>query len=184
MKEKILVLAYPGIGKTYTVSNYQNVIDFEQQHYTYIYDEDIKDLPLEQIKNMPSKRQPNPDWPNNFIADIKPQLEKDKVVITTFISKVYQALCEIAKLQQQGVRVILVMFDKNNFEELANRFRERGSNELFIERRQEDFNEVTKLFENAEGVEKIVLSSGQYLADALIDHGLQLKPGQGQKNYK
>ena len=58
MKQKTLVLAYPGIGKTYTAENYRNVMDFEQQHYVSIYDENIRHLPLEEIKGQARKRCP------------------------------------------------------------------------------------------------------------------------------
>jgi hypothetical protein len=61
MKKKILVLAYPGIGKTYTAEHYENVIDFEQQFYTYVYDDDIKRLPLDQIKLSGKTKRPNPE---------------------------------------------------------------------------------------------------------------------------
>ena len=180
--EKILVLVYPGIGKTYTAENYENVIDFEQQHYIYIYDEDIRHLPLEQIKGWASKRKPNPEWPQNYIGGIREQLEQGRIVITTFIPATYKALCEDA--QYQNVRIILVVFNKDNFEELAQRFRERNNTEEFIERRRADFPIVVKIFEDAPNVEKVVVESGEYLADALINYGIELQQGKGMKNYR
>ena len=34
IKEKVLVLAYPGAGKSYLADNYKDVSDFEFQHYS------------------------------------------------------------------------------------------------------------------------------------------------------
>jgi len=181
MNEKILVLAYPGLGKTFTADHYANISDFEQQFYTYIYDDAVKNLPLEQIKSDMSKKTPNPDWPNNFIKGIGEELEKGKIVITTLIPKVYKALC--VDTQYENTRIILVVFDKDNFEELADRFRARGNAEEFIERRRKDFPVVLEQFENAKNVEKVIAKSGEYLADALISHGIKLIPGKGSKNY-
>ena len=181
MNPKILVLAYPGIGKTYMADNYENVIDFEQQHFISIYDEDIRHLPLEQIKGQTSKRKPNPDWPQNYVEGIRQELETGRIVITTFIPATYKALCEDA--QYENVRIILAVFDPNSFEELAQRYRERNNTEEFIERRRADFPTSIKLFEEAPKVEKVVVKAGEYLADALINHGIELNGGRGFKNY-
>jgi len=177
----ILVLAYPGIGKTYVADHYQNVIDFEHQHYIHIYDEDIRHQPLEQIKGQTSKRRPNPEWPNNYIGAIKEELKKGRMVITPFIPATYEVLTK--KDLNQDVRIILAVFDKNNFEDLAKRYRIRNNTEEFIERRRLDFPNTIKLFEDAENVEKVIVESGKYLADALIDYKIELKPGKGLKNY-
>lgn len=49
MDKHILVLAYPGTGKTYIADNYEDVSDIEFQHYRYDYG-NYKNLPLEQLK--------------------------------------------------------------------------------------------------------------------------------------
>ena len=180
MDEKILVLVYPGLGKTWVAENFANVIDFEQQHYTFIYDDDIKDLPLEQIKSDASKRRPNPDWPNNFISGVNMALKSNDIVITTFIPKVYKA---ILSADYQNVRIILATFNHENFEELAERFRARGNSEDFVERRRADFSIVNQLLQKDKTNEKIIVESGEYLASALIKYGVKLLPGKGQKNY-
>jgi len=199
---KTLVLAYPGTGKTFAAENFENVFDFEQQHYISIYDEDIRHLPLEQIKGAVGRRKPNPDWPQNFTRGISDVFADGRVVITTFVPSVFEAIFQTAEIVEKklgsagcvipiskfittfkGVRIILAVFDKNSFAELAERFRARGNTEEFIERRRLDFAEVHKLFEEAEGIEKVIIQSGSYLADALVQHGINLVPGTGQKNY-
>ena len=46
MKNKILILAYMGTGKTELERRYNNVIDLDFQDYKYIYDESIRNLPV------------------------------------------------------------------------------------------------------------------------------------------
>ena len=158
MKEKILVLVYPGLGKTYTAENFANVIDFEQQFYTYIYDDSVKHLPLEQIKSDASKKTPNPEWPDNFIKGIDGALENNEIVITTFTPKVYDALC--VGTHRENTRTILVFFDRDNFDELADRYRARGNTEEFIDRRKVDFQKVMQRFDDDETAEKVVVKAG------------------------
>jgi len=179
-KENILVLAYPGTGKTYTASNFENVMDFEQQFYTYVYDDNIKHLPLEQIKNSMTTKRPNPQWPTPFVKDLGEELPKNEIVIATFTPQVYEA---VRDANYPNTKIILAVFDQNNFEELADRFRARGNTEEFVDRRRVDFPVANEIFDNAEGVDKIVIRSGKYLADALTEYGLELRPGEGKKNY-
>lgn len=54
MKNKLLILAYMGTGKTELEYRYNNVVDLDFQDYKYIYDESIRDLPLEQRKGQTS----------------------------------------------------------------------------------------------------------------------------------
>jgi hypothetical protein len=176
--EKILVLAYPGTGKTYLAEHYANVIDFEQQHYVSLYDEDVRDLPLEQIKGMTNKRIPNPAWPANYITAIKAELEKNLLVITTFIPSTYEALrSEIFA----DTKIILAIFNPNNFEELVNRFKVRGNAPEFIDRRRADFPKVVELFNNDKEAFKIIIET--YLDEALKENGISLVKGKGYKNY-
>lgn len=67
MKDKLLILAYMGTGKTELEHQYKNVIDLDFQDYKYIYDETIKHLPLEKRNGQTSLRVENPEYPNNFI---------------------------------------------------------------------------------------------------------------------
>lgn len=84
MKE-LLIMAYMGTGKTELESRYKDIVDFDFQDYKYIYDESIRDLPLEQRKGLTNLRTENPDYPQNFLEDAVKLLNDGKIVASLFI---------------------------------------------------------------------------------------------------
>lgn len=178
MKNKLLILAYMGTGKTELEYRYNNVVDLDFQDYKYIYDESIRALPLEQRKGQTSLRVENPEYPNNFINAILNELEKDKIVVSPFIEHVLKAIdSDNFENNVKNTRIILVFPMSNNFDEYVDRFKKRGNNEEFILRREKEFTSLIELFEKAttDKYEKIIIKPKQYLSEALIEHGVNLK---------
>ncbi len=175
--QRILIMAYMGTGKTETEKNYKNVIDLDFQDYKYIYDESIRDLPLEQRKGSVNLRKENPNYPNNFIKVALDELNLGKIVISPFIEHVFDAYnSNEFKLKAKDTRVILVCPMRNNFEEYIERFKNRGNSEEFIERRRVEFPSLIDLFEREQEYEKIIIKPGQFLSEALIENGIILQP--------
>lgn len=184
MKNKLLILAYMGTGKTELAYRYNNVIDLDFQDYKYIYDESIRDLPLEQRKGSVSLRTENPDYPSNFIKAILEKLETGKIVVSPFIEHVFKAIdSNDFKRNAKNTRIILVFPMSNNFEEYVDRFRKRGNSEGFILRRRKEFASLIDLFDNAsnDDYEKIIIKSKQFLSEALIEYGINLEM-KGKRN--
>lgn len=177
MKEKILILAYPGVGKTYIADNYNNVSDFEFQHYRYDYGK-FKDLPLEELKGRRDIRTPNPEYPNNFIEALQEELNKRAIVLVPLATSI---LKELSKLKE--VRIILAIKDKEAFADLERIYKDRNNDEDFIKHRREDFEKFYNIVEES-SYEKIILAKGQYLDQALKLKGIEMLPGRGYKNYK
>lgn len=179
MEQKILVLAYPGSGKTYLADNYENVSDFEFQHYRYDYGE-YKHLPLEQLKGRTEIRTNNIGWPNNFFKALDEELEKGRIVLVPFATSLLEILDYLEK--SSNVRIIFAIQDKDSFEQLAESFRSRGNSEEFIERRRNDFQKCHDIIANSR-FEKAYISKDEFLNDALSKKGVIFKKGQGVKNY-
>lgn len=177
-KEKILVVAIAGAGKTYLAQHYENVVDFEYLYHLWNYDESIKDLPIDQHKGNPN-RKPNPDYPWNFIVDIKHELEKDKIVVIPGMPNGIYAVIVGKDYFDKDTRIIFALPDKNDFETLAERFRQRGNTEAFVNLVRENFLKAHELAQNFEGGEYLVIPPKKYLSDALIEYGIDLKPGVG-----
>lgn len=173
--EKILVLAYPGSGKTELEKQYENVVDFEHQDFRYVYDESIRHLPLELRKGSTDLRKDNPEWPENFLTNALKELDEGKIVVSPFVKTVYDAYnSEYFKEKAKDVKTILVCPRLNEFEDYIERFKRRGNSDNFIARRKSEIAAVIELFENARDCQKIVLESGQYLAEALENYGIKL----------
>lgn len=178
MKNKLLVLAYMGTGKTELEIRYDNVIDLDFQDYKYIYDESIRHLPLEQRKGQNSLRTENPNYPNNFIKDALKELEAGKIVVSPFIEHVYKAIdSDNFKRNSTNTRIILVFPTEDDFEEYVERFKKRGNSEEFILRRKREFPSLVNLFNNApsDEYEKVTIKPGQFLSEALIEYGINLR---------
>ncbi len=179
-KERLLVVAYMGTGKTVLARDYSNVIDLDFQDYMYIYDKSIRNLPLEKRKGKTELRTENSEYPNNFITKIIVELEKDKIVAVPFIDHVLDAInSDKFKQVVNQTRIILVFPYFNNFEEYVERFKRRGNNEEFILRRRKEFPDLIRLFENL-NYEKILIKPNQFLSQALIEYGIDLE----KKNKK
>lgn len=179
MNQKILVLAYPGSGKTYLTEHYKNVSDFEFQHYRYDYGK-YKHLPLEQLKGRTEIRTNNKNWPENFFKALTEELETGKVVLIPFATSLLEILDYLEK--SKNVRIIFAIQQKDSFENLANSFRKRGNSEEFIERRRKDFKKCHDIIEKSR-FEKIFIDKDEYLSDALIKLDITFEKGKGSKNY-
>jgi hypothetical protein len=179
MEQKILVLAYPGSGKTYLVDNYRNVSDFEFQHYRYDYGE-YKHLPLEQLKGRTEIRTNNPDWPNNFFKALDKELQNERIVLVPFATSLLEILdyLEISN----DVRIIFAIQNKNSLENLLRSYRNRGNSQEFIERRKNDFQKCHDIIANSK-FEKVYIKDNEFLSDALSSIGVKFVNGKGVKNY-
>ncbi len=179
MEQKILVLAYPGSGKTYLADHYKNVSDFEFQHYRYDYGE-YKHLPLEQLKGRTEIRTNNPDWPNNFFKALDNELQKGRIVLVPFATSLLEVLDYLEA--SSGVRIIFAIQNKNSFEELAESFKNRGNSEEFIERRRNDFQKCHEVISKSR-FEKVYIETNEFLEDSLSKLGVEFQEGKGVKNY-
>ena len=179
MEERVLVLAYPGTGKTYLADNFENVSDFEFQHYRYDYGE-YKDLPLEQLKGRTEIRTIKPAWPDNFFEALDAEIQEREVVLVPFATSLLEILDYLASTS--NVRIIFAIQNRNSFENLAQSFRNRGNSEEFVERRRNDFQKCHDVIADSK-FEKVYIEDDEFLYDALLKAGVVFREGVGVKNY-
>ena len=171
MKEKIIVLAYVGTGKTEVTKRYQNVWNPSSDSYRYIWD---KDIPLEQRKGSLNRTE-NPDFPNNYIDAISEKIHSSDIVMLPLTEKLFPLYdSKEFKDKMKGVRIILACPPRDRFDDYIERYKARGNSEIFIQNRKNEFPFIMDKFENAKDYEKVTVR--QYLDDALIKHGIKLQP--------
>ena len=180
MDKSILVLAYPGSGKTFVAENYKDVSDIEFQHFRYDYGE-YKNLPLEQLKGRTDIRTLNPEWPNNFFAFLEKELEKRKCVFVPMATSIFPILDKLEK--EKNVRIIFAIQSEDSLDFMIETFKQRGNSEEFIERRKNDFIKFHNLIKEL-SYEKLYIQKDEYLLDALNKKGIKFEPGVGYKNYR
>ena len=177
-KDKVLVLAYPGSGKTYLADNFKNVSDIEFQHFRWDYGE-YKTLPLEKLKGRKDIRTPRPDWPDNFFKQLEIELENNEIILLPMSTTMFDGL---DRINRAGVRIIFAMPRPEKFEELEKTFEKRGNSKEFIESRRNDFQKYYDITQNCP-YEKVFIEKDEHLYDALTRIGIKFEKGKGYKNY-
>ena len=143
---------------------YSNVIDLDSAKYVYD-DSDMLHIPFEQRKVL--KRKANPDWPNNYIKQIK-QCKKDYDIIL-----VWDREDIIKEYLNNNIGFMLCYPSKEDLKYYISRFKNRGNSEEYIEWKINQYGEKIKNFEEL-NVEKIVLTDNETLENYLIKNKYKL----------
>ena len=163
-KESFIFAGIAGIGKTTLAKKYSNVIDLESSPFAYDYSH-IENPNNEQLKG-DNSREPNPNFPMNYINAIKENIDKfDYIFIWAHPDKIFH---EYAK---HGIEYIIIrptpcMEIQKEYEQ---RFLSRGNSPEWAERVAKTLNNLewtTKLEKT--GKQIIALSPGATLEDYLV----------------
>jgi hypothetical protein len=147
MKTKIIA-AFPGTGKSYFASSPDHsisVTDLDSHSYTSGYGDDGK------VRN--------PDFPNNYLADIKKTIGSIDLLLVSCQPEV------IAALRKLGLKFTLVYPERVLRDEYVRRFEVRGSSQFFTNQLSNSWDHFLDFLEGQADCEKIQLGSGQYISD-------------------
>lgn len=116
---KIVISAFPGVGKTYFKQHYADgtkVLDSDSSQYSWIVLDD-------------GTKERNPDFPENYITHIKQSLDNPEinVILVSSHQDVRQAL------YLNGIHYYLVYPAVELKQQYMKRFQERGSPKQFIQ---------------------------------------------------
>lgn len=139
----IIVSAFPGVGKSYFTKNYNYV---------------SKDLDSSEYRHL--------DFPKAYIAEIKELYESGDydIILVSSHEVVREALI------QGGLEYILVHPDITLKGEYLQRYRDRGSPDVFIQRLNTFWDEwVSSCMEDKNSIHTHCLDQGQYLGDVITD---------------
>jgi len=182
-KQRVLILAGSGTGKTTAAALYKNVADLDTIDFMFKYSKKrFWKLSTEELKNLVNGWIANPaDYPEGsikqrglwgmlkFFFAMKKEM-KSNIVLIPLIPETFKGMRKPFK----KARKILIFPDKDIFPEYAERFRARGNDENFIKVREADHNAVWELLETKHNFETIILKQGEYLTDVLKKIGVDL----------
>lgn len=116
----MVIAAFPGCGKTYTVAH-------EAEKFDGILDSDSSEFSWKKDNKGNNTEERNPDFPNNYIKHIKDNIGKVEVIFVSSHKEVRKAL------EKEGIEYFLVY--PNNFQkkDYIERYQKRGSNTKFID---------------------------------------------------
>lgn len=164
-----IIAAFAGVGKSYVGDKYNNILDLESTYYKWLED-GVAHLTEEERKGN-KNRVLNPEWPQNYIAEILKQKDNYDIVLIQ-LSHV--------RLKNQE---IFEYFDANNIEyyvarpnmsgwlAIEQRLRNRGNTEEFVGQVRDNFKIFIEEF-SKDKYKQIIIEDGEFLEDALIKNGL------------
>jgi hypothetical protein len=145
----IIVSAFPGCGKSYCFQHGKSLIT---------HDSDSSDFHF--IKKT---REPNPEWPDNYIKHIM-RLKSRGYYDVVFVS----SHAEIRKaLKKAGLRYLLVYPENDCKSEYLQRYRNRGSSAAFVERLETNWQDWLQSCRDDDAA-KLVLSRGVFLTEECL----------------
>lgn len=145
----ILISAFPGTGKTY----------FRDQYPATTLDSDSSQFSWDKDGNR------NPDFPQNYIQHIKEKLQKG-VGLIIFVSShkvVRDALLE------NNIHFLLIFPERELKEEYLKRFRDRGSDNAFVDLLKKNWDVWMDDMESQIGCEVVRLKSGEFLGELILN---------------
>lgn len=164
MKKGIVISGFSGIGKTTLAKKYKNIIDLDAAEFVYD-DSNMQHIPFEQRKG--EKRNPNINWPNNYINAIKEAKQNYDFVL------VWDREDIINEYIKNNINFILCYPSKEDLNNYVKRFRNRGNTEKYIKIKLKQYDEKIKLFDNL-NVKKIILTNNETLEEYLKKKNFEL----------
>lgn len=164
MNKPLIIAGFAGIGKTTLAKKYKNVIDLESSIYKWD-NTGLEDVPVEARKG--TKRKENPNWPNNYIEEIKKQsLNYDIVLVWIHPDtlKIYD---------ENKIDYVLCFPEKSAIKIYEERYKKRGNNKEYIDRVVGTYDTRFEEFKQKK-VPHIVLKGNETLEDYLLDHNYKL----------
>lgn len=147
-REAKVISGFPGIGKT-TLFNAENELEFLDSDSTNFSWEDKE------------KTKRNQNWPQNYIEHLSEKKSQADAVFVSSHDAVRNAL------RQSGIPFVLVYPSLEMKEEYIQRYKDRGSNEKFIQLLDQNYEKWIEELMRQDGCTHIVLQPGEYLSDVM-----------------
>lgn len=160
-----IIASYPGVGKAYLANKYKNVIDLDSAQFAYIIDNKLLNIKPEKRKGLYTKN--NPNWPQNYINTIKEAVKSYDYVL------VWTRMDAIEEYIKNGLKFSICYPDKKFFLSYEERYKNRENNNIYINKKKEEYHKYIQIFENMD-VNKIILKENETLEDFLVKNNAKL----------
>lgn len=157
----MIIAGFGAIGKTTLSKKYPNICDLESSEYKYYLNQDLLKLPVEERKGLPS-RILNPDFPNNYYQAILNKIDDYDIVLISMHDEI------IELLEQNKIKYFIAYPVREMLDEIMERCRLRGNNDLFLSGVREAYNRFYPILSKR----VLWVKSGQYLENVLKDQDL------------
>jgi len=148
MKNTIIISAFPATGKSYLFQNTKqgSILDSDSSKFSWI-----------------SSGVRHPDFPQNYINHIKDNIGNVNLILVSSHKIVREALVN------NNIVFTLVYPDNSLKEEYINRYIKRKNDQNFINILDKNWNNFLEDMQNQTHCRHLILNSGEYLIDRIID---------------
>ena len=165
-KIKGFILAgFSGIGKTMLAQKYSNVVDLDP--FVYAYSDNLNGESIEKHKG--ETHIPNPDWPQNYLDEIKRCTKIYDLVL------VWDRIDIVKEYIANNFSFAICYPDDNSLKKFyKDRFLSRGNSEKYVEWKLKQYEEKIAFFDTLD-VPKYILKENETLEDFLKKNSFSLQ---------
>lgn len=158
----MVISVFAGLGKTTVGEKYPNVFDLQSSSYRCNYNGYNKE-DYEKLK-CNSHREPNPEWPDNYLKSLKKAMESYDIVLVPSNTDIRELLIS------NNINFVFVLPSLLMKDILKQRYVNRGNSEELIRVAMDMFDNWSR--NQADYEYKIeILQPDQYLEDLLLEKG-------------
>jgi len=143
---KIIILAYPGSGKSYLIKKYKNVVDNDFCYFKFLYDKPAREMTEEELESRKGNKEVetlNPHYPDNLIKSTLKEVKNN-------------------------IEVIMIYPSKEDFQHFITRYKKRGNSDVFMKYNHiTQFDEWVKIFDQEKDFVITHIGSNEYLEQVL-----------------
>ena len=176
--KKIIVLAFPGSGKSYLIKKYKNVIDNDFCYFKFLYDKPAREMTEEELESKKGNKAietPNPAYPDNLIKSTLEEV-KNNIVLIPLSMGTYKIFKELyANKQLNDIDVFMIYPAKEEFSSFITRYKTRGNSDVFMKYNHiSQFDEWVRIFDQEKDFSTTHIGSDQYLEQVLKNLNIKL----------
>lgn len=161
----MIIAAWPGTGKSFLGTRYENILDAETTYFQYVVDKNLNRVEFEKQKK--TARKSNPEWPDNYIDYLLKNYNKYDLILIPLIPDI------LNYLENNNIDFLIVAPKAYLKPEYEKRYNNRGNSKNYIDIISKEWNIGQKLIRKYRAT-KIYLDKNEYLMDAINDFNIKL----------
>ena len=168
-----IISCFATCGKSVLGKKYKNVIDLESSSFKYL----DTDITISVEKRKGTKRNLNPNWPQNYYNAIIEALNEYDIILVQLKPQHFDYF------DKHGIEYSIAYPNIKNWQEVENRCIKRGNNETFVKRLKEVFIPYYEDAIKRNYCKLYILNDKETLEDVLIKDNFKLNSNQKCNNY-
>jgi len=160
-----IIAAFAGVGKSFIGKKYENILDLESTYYKWL-ENGVANLTEEERKGN-KNRVLNPNWPQNYIAEILKQKDNYDIVLIQLSHERLKNEQIFEYFNENKIEFYVARPNLSGWKYIEDRLKTRGNTEDFINQVKDNFEIFIEEFSKPQ-YNQIIIEDGEFLENALI----------------